>query len=67
MKNWWVGTSGAKNIVFEAVDPEPTPESHPQYDYVTGPFEDKSRADDYASKHINLTGTFHEIPGMPSR
>lgn len=65
--NWWVGVLKVKHTGHEvfstSVDPEP--EKYPQYDYVIGPFADKTAADKRAATEINGTGMFHAYPGHP--
>ena len=59
---FWVGVKPAgrpeNNTVFRAEEDTVTPQNYPAYDYVTGPFKTKAEAVAFASKHVNVDGTF---------
>lgn len=56
---YWVGVRKDRvrnHDVFQ--HSEPTEKTHPNYDYVIGPFDRKSEAEKRAGTEKNLTGTF---------
>lgn len=66
---WYVGVrkgqyAGHEKNIFQCSEP-PTPSSHPDLDYVVGPFESKEKAVEYGAHERNHTGMFHPFPGHP--
>lgn len=58
-KPYWVGVKKGEYQNHDVIQhDEPTPTTHPSYDYVIGPYTSKAEADKRAKTEKNCTGTF---------
>ena len=69
MKIYYVGVCKDKWTGHDVVEGESGKEvnetNYPQYDYMIGPYTDKTTAEDRARIEENKTGMFHPFPGHP--
>ena len=59
--SYWVAVKKGSYTGHSVIQHDrPTPETHPDLDYVVGPFDNEEKAEAYSKKEKNLTGTFND-------